>query len=89
MNASLLAARYNLHSIYNRAEVEDSELCGCFYCLSTFHPSEIKEWTDKNEDTAICPVCDIDSVIGDASGYPITPEFLKELHDYWFDTEEV
>ena len=28
--------------------------------------------------------CDIDSVIGDSSGFPITKEFLKKMNEYWF-----
>ena len=39
-----------------------SEFCGCFYCLNTFHPKDIKEWIDKNQ-TALCPVCGIDAVL--------------------------
>jgi hypothetical protein len=34
--------------------------------------------------TALCPKCPVDSVIGAASGDPITPEFLKLMHDHWF-----
>src|SRR5262245_35069182 len=41
-------------SIRHRAEIIASNLCGCFYCLSTFAPSEIAEWTDDG-DTALCP----------------------------------
>jgi len=40
-------------------------------------------WTDTGE-TAICPRCSIDSVIGDASGLPVTKEFLKEMNKHWF-----
>lgn len=64
----------------------------CFYCLSTFAPTEVKEHVDKGarrgkvppDQTALCPHCGIDSVLGSASGYPLTPEFLKAMHDYWF-----
>jgi hypothetical protein len=44
---------------------------------------EIEEWIDPNDDTALCPYCDIDSVIGDASGYEITEEFLRKMNDHW------
>ncbi len=33
--------------------------------------------------TATCPFCKVDSVIGSASGYSLTDEFLHALHDYW------
>ncbi len=71
------------HSSKHRAELEKSEKCGCFFCLRIYSPSEIEDWTD-GDNTAICPHCSVDSVIGDASGYPITKEFLQEMRNYWF-----
>jgi hypothetical protein len=67
----------------HRAELEASQLCGCFYCLSTFRPEEITEWVDEDQ-TAICPICPVDAVIGSASGLPLTQEFLNQMHDRWF-----
>ena len=71
------------HSIFNRVEVESSALCGCFYCFAIFAPADISEWIDDGQ-TAMCPKCPIDSVIGSASGFPITPEFLHRMHDKYF-----
>ena len=71
------------HSSMHRGELEKSELCGCFYCLTTFQPSDIVEWIDGGQ-TALCPKCSVDSVIGSASGYPITREFLQRMHNRWF-----
>jgi hypothetical protein len=35
--------------------------------------------------TALCPKCGIDSVLGSNSGYPVTEiGFLKEMKSYWF-----
>ena len=70
-------------SIHHRLQIEASKLCGCFSCLSTFPPGKIEEWTDA-VDTALCPKCGIDAVIGDASGFPITKEFLSEMCQAWF-----
>ena len=64
-------------------EVVASDTCGCFHCLAIFPPSSIDEWTDDDE-TALCPRCGIDAVIGSASGYPITREFLREMKSAWF-----
>ena len=75
--------RAHTHCTNNRAELDASSQCGCFYCLSIFPASEITEWTDEGR-TAICPKCPVDSVIGSASGYPITIEFLQRMHDNWF-----
>ncbi len=55
-----------------------------FYCLDIFDYKNIEFWCD-HEDTALCPTCDIDSVIGSASGFPITKEFLQAMQDYWFN----
>jgi hypothetical protein len=71
------------HSSGHREEMMKSEACGCFHCLAVFPPARIKEWIDDGE-CAMCPECDIDSVIGSASGYPITTEFLKEMSGHWF-----
>lgn len=71
------------HRIRHRAEVEASTLCGCFYCLATFPPADITQWCDE-QSTALCPKCGIDSVIGDASGYPIDERFLTRMNKHWF-----
>ena len=75
--------RAHEHSSNHRAELERSKSCGCFYCIAIFPPSEIREWIDDGN-TAICPYCPVDSVIGSASGYPITKEFLERMHAHWF-----
>ena len=71
-------------SIHNRQQIAQSEVCGCFYCLALFGPSEIEEWVD-NDDTPLCPKCGIDSVLGSASGLPINKEFLHRMKVHWFD----
>ncbi len=69
----------------HRTEVLASQRCGCFHCGAQFPPRAITAWVkDAKEATAFCPQCDIDAVIGDASGYPITPEFLAEMRERWF-----
>lgn len=78
--------RAHKHCMENRVEVEASELCGCFYCMSIYRPSEIVDWIgDPKEDTADCPRCGIDAVIGSASGFPIEREFLKLMNEHWFE----
>lgn len=71
------------YSIRHRAQLEASEACGCFYCLRTYPPMAIEEWTDDG-DTALCPKCGIDAVIGDACGAPVTRDFLREMKSVWF-----
>ena len=75
------------HSSRNRKELTASDTCGCFYCLATFAPEAIQKWINERDQagqTALCPFCGIDSVIGSASGFPITREFLSEMQAYWF-----
>ncbi len=85
------------HSSFHRTEVEKSKVCGCFYCLGTFKPTEIKTWLketraekasgEKKEDTALCPLCEIDSVIGYASGLPVDDkDFLNDMYEHFFST---
>jgi hypothetical protein len=53
--------------------------------MALYAPSEIREWVDTDETTALCPRCGIDSVIGSASGYQLSEDFLKKMHRYWFE----
>lgn len=73
------------HATRNRQELEQSSKCGCFSCLRIYEPSALEgnEWTD-DEQTAICPFCGVDSVIGSASGYSIDVAFLQALKDVFF-----
>jgi len=76
------------HSIFNKIEIIQSDLCGCFYCLKIFKSNEIREWTDEDNPkrkTAHCPYCEIDSVIGDKSEFPILDNnFLLEMNSIYF-----
>ena len=80
--AALTAAHQ--HSSLHRDEIEASDAYGCFYCRRSGSPAEISEWTDDGA-TALCPRCGIDSVIGSASGYPVTKvAFLGAMKRRWF-----
>ena len=71
----------------NKPELEQDSVCGCCFCTRIYSPSEIKEWIFWPSDirgTAICPYCDMDTVIGESSGYQITEEFLEKMHNAWF-----
>ena len=81
--------RAHAFSNNNMETWKNDKVCGCFYCLKIFSPSEIEEWITANNDcdrfgTAICPFCEIDSVIGESSGFPITKEFLNAMKKYYF-----
>jgi hypothetical protein len=76
------------HSSNHRAEITASALCGCFYCCASFAAAEVLDWVDEDQtgvgQTALCPKCGIDSVIGDQSGFPISEEFLANMKAHWF-----
>ena len=44
--------RAHVLSCHNRAQLDNSKLWGCFYCLKIFDPKLIVEWCDNNQ-TAI------------------------------------
>jgi hypothetical protein len=73
------------HCNNNRDELAASDIAGCFYCCEVFDPNSIQEWVDSNDDTAICPKCGIDSVIGSVSGFPAgDTQFLDRMRKKWF-----
>lgn len=52
-----------------------------------FAPTEIFDWVDEYAgvgQSAQCPRCGIDSVIGSGSGYTISLDFLAQMKAYWF-----
>ena len=72
-------------SFRNKPNIVASALCGCFYCRKTCAPSDVREWVRVEEDTALCPHCGIDALIGDASGLPVTDAaFLFEMYEHYF-----
>lgn len=78
----------NPHSSQHREKVLASTQCGCFYCLAVFSPNEIREWVDAGAtgqgQTALCPICGIDSVLPDRAGIPLTLDSLTRMREHWF-----
>jgi hypothetical protein len=75
------------HASSHRAEVLGSTICGCFHCCTTFTPAEISEWADEVDgigQTALCPKCGVDAVIGDRASFELTRGFLESLKLHWF-----
>lgn len=72
----------------NRRQIYLSDSCGCFCCLAIFSPEEIYKWVDENEQgigqTACCPRCRVDSVLGSSAGFPLTDEFLGQMQSHFF-----
>ena len=53
-------------STLHREALLRSEVAACYYCLEKYAPSAITEWCDgdNQNQTAICPRCGIDAVVG-------------------------
>ena len=70
----------------NRESILKSKECGCFYCVQ-ISPNEIINWHDSDlsgvGQTAFCPKCRIDSVIGDVD-LEFDISFLEKMHEHWF-----
>ena len=92
MNPLLAAHR---HTSNNRAELEASASCGCCSCLEVFPTTEIIAWTGldlsnfndpdaASGETALCPRCGSEALIGDKAGFQITPDFLNRMNQAWF-----
>lgn len=83
------AFKAHQHSSLHRKSILKSKECGCFYCLKTYPPSEIVDWCDEDKtdlgQTAICPNCGIDSVIGDFD-IKFDSDLLKEMYTEWFSS---
>jgi hypothetical protein len=68
----------------NEADLAVSEVCGCFYCMKIYSPSEITNWiNDSDGKTAVCPHCGIDSVLP-GNRVELSKDFLKKMHEVWF-----
>lgn len=76
--------RAHVFSMNNLKKLQrDEGVCGCFSCCSIFYPYEINKFVMDKEETALCPYCYADAVIGAYSGFPITREFLEAMNEQW------
>ena len=83
MDIKILNEAHKYCSDNKKYLVEDTK-CGCFYCMQVFDSKEVKEFLNEKSGTALCPYCEIDSVLPERDGLVITKEFLEKMHDYWF-----
>lgn len=92
MNELLAAYR----SVYkNWSQIQASKVCGCCSCMQVFPADEVSAWTGLDfsnlddpeavdSQTALCPRCGAEAVIGDKSGFPIHAPFLVRMNEAWF-----
>ena len=71
-------------SIGNKARLADANHCGCFSCLSHFAVAKVEYWDDEDDQTAVCPHCGIDSVIGEYEDQRVPDDLLKAMNEEYF-----
>lgn len=71
------------YSSQHRAILQQSQHCGCFYCLEVFEYSEIEDWID-DEQTAMCPHCGVDAVLPRFPQY-VEKDLLNAMHQLFFN----
>ncbi|MBA3538634.1 MAG: cytoplasmic protein [Deltaproteobacteria bacterium] len=71
------------HASKHRVEVQASDLCACFFCFRRFAPASIKAWIEGDQ-TALCPHCGLDAVLGSASPFRFDDGFLRKMHQHYF-----
>lgn len=70
------------HTKNNEIEILQSHDAFCLFCRHHFSAREIKDWAedDNGSVNAICPECGIDAVVGDASGFALDHDQLREAN---------
>ncbi len=61
-------------------EILSSEYSGCFHCLAIIEQQELP----PDDDWPQCPRCNVDSLIGSRSGFPLNSAFLSQMHEVFF-----
>ena len=69
-------------SFQNEPLVRIAKDCACFRCLEHFPPTAITNWVnDKLHRTAICPKCNIDTVLTEETLDKVPDNLLKAMQD--------
>ena len=78
-----LLKKLHAYSYNNKEKIMHSSKCYCFYCKKEMEAKEINKYID-NDSTALCPYCEIDSIIPDSIDENIDSLIIDELNKYWF-----
>ena len=70
------------YSSHNKELILKSKNCYCFYCKKKMLPKDITNYL--KDGTALCPSCDIDSIIPDAILESIDEKTIDKMNKYWF-----
>lgn len=78
-----LLKKLHAYSYNNKEKIMHSGKCYCFYCKKEMEAKEINKYID-NDSTALCPYCEIDSIIPDSIDENINSSIIDEMNKYWF-----
>ncbi len=72
-----------VHSTKNRRYVEISSKCGCFTCCNIFEAKKVKRYSEEldGNHTAICPLCNSDTLLPSNSVPNLTVAMLGLMYD--------
>lgn len=77
------------HCFGNQLELQKSKQVLCIACNHVFPTSLIGEWVKTGEQegpTGFCPACGLDTLLGDASPFPISDlSFGAAINTKYFD----
>lgn len=87
MDEDLMAKAHDM-AFKNMAKVSESETCQCFYCTQTYPANTVVDFEpeDDGNNTAICPMCYMDTVLPSAS-IVLSKHELFEMMDEYFNRE--
>ena len=71
-----------LEAFKNKTRIASSRQAGCYHCCKIYPAESVTLFTDNGQ-TAICPECGVDSVLGSASGIELTVENLEKINKEW------
>ncbi len=73
--------QYRLHTFDNELEILRSGEAVCLSCLSRFSARKVADWEAGGKgESALCPVCGMRAVVGDASGLSLESKDVEEAH---------
>ena len=79
-----LLEKLHTYASNNRFLINQSNTCYCFYCKKKFDAKDVKEFIGENDNTALCPLCEIDDVLPDSIDESLDDLIIYEMNKYWF-----
>ena len=71
------------YTLKNKSLIEKSKICYCYHCKNKILVEDIVDYLDEGE-TAVCPKCNVDSLIPDCIDEEITDKVIDDMNRYWF-----